>query len=98
VAKDSRIAVRLTSEQDELIRRTAEAEGTSPTSPSRRRWLMREMFSLTGGYFFSTMPRGRSSWQCWTVRYRINRDWKSCWHTRQFLTPSERVQQTATDP
>jgi uncharacterized protein (DUF1778 family) len=32
MAKDSRIAVRLTSEQDELIRRAAEAEGTDLTN------------------------------------------------------------------
>lgn len=31
VVKDSRIAVRLSSEQDELIRRAAEVEGTSIT-------------------------------------------------------------------
>lgn len=62
--KDSRIAVRLTSEQDALIRRAAEAEGTDLTNFTVTATLAHALDVLADRRLFvSTTPRGGSSWQ-----------------------------------
>lgn len=67
VTKDSRIAVRLTSEQDALIRRAAEAEGTDLTNFTVTATLAhardvladRQLFALDGAWteFLAVLDR-----------------------------------------
>ena len=83
--------MRLTSEQDALIRRAAEVEGTDLTNfaVTTLLGLRRDVLADRAGFSHSTTRRGRSSRRRWTSRCRVSHGLRSSFAEPSIFDDSE---------